>query len=203
MSKMLFPVTVIILMLSCGTFAGIFSYQAFPPIDEDNVVQRSGGQQWAFEGNQKLFAEGKMKHDPVSGSTAIQGEGAVVRQASGAVGLGGFSGVYQDAEVGGHQVQIVGHPLNNTGPSTVTVQSQTLKVDAEQTAYKVGGIGGAGGSQGVLVGQKQTAVTPNGLSTQSQYVGIGQTATVAGGTGSIAVAHQSVDVKTHQFQLSN
>ena len=57
------------------------------------------------------------------------------------------------------------------------------------------GIGGAVGSQRFVGSQSQTQVTPNGISTASQYIDATQLATVSGGAASVT---NSLDVKLNQ-----
>jgi len=196
MSKTHILIAVVIVLSASGAIAGIIQ-PAILSVDADNSAMRAGGPGFAFGVNGALVTDGQFALDPSSGSAAMQSSGVLIGQAASAIGMGGISGAVQHVDVGGGQLQTA------TDASPDTAQVQGLNVNAGQTALTTGGIGGAGGLQGVLVGQKQVAVTPDGLSSQSELVGIGQAAVVAGGPGSIAVVHQSVKVKTLQFQLND
>jgi len=202
MSKTHILIAVVIVLSASGAIAGIIQ-PAILSVDADNSAMRAGGPGFAFGVNGALVAGGQFALDPSSGSAALQSRGVLIGQAAGAIGLGGISGADQHVDVGGGQLQLVGYPLTATDASPDTAQAQGLNVNARQTALTIGGIGGAGGLQGALVGQKQVAVTPDGFSSQSELVGVGQAAVVASGPGSIAVVNQSVKVKTLQFQLND
>ncbi len=187
MSKMTFLITLFIVLPTSGALEVIYLPPTFHVHSDNRVVG----------------IDFKTKGVLGAGGTAQQGRGLMIGQAAGAIGLGGISGVNQHVGVSGSQTQNIASPMTATDTSPATAQAQGLNVNARQTALKFGGVGGAGGLQGALVGQKQVTVSPDGFSSQSQLVGIGQSAAVAGGPGSIAVVHQSVKVKTLQFQLND
>jgi hypothetical protein len=202
MYKMSILIMLTIMLSASYALAGIIQ-PAGLSVDADNTALRAGGLGFAFGVNGALVNGGQFAVDASSGSAALQTRGVLIGQAAGAIGLGGISGAVQNVDVDGGQLQLVGYNLTATDTSPDTAQVQGLNVNAGQTALTIGGIGAAGGLQGALVGQKQVAVTPDGLSSQSEFVGIGQAAAVAAGPGSTAVSHQSVGVRTLQFQLND
>ncbi|MBA7698205.1 hypothetical protein ES703_106880 [subsurface metagenome] len=183
---------VIILLLSSGAFALVGQAEGFS-IEASNLVGRRGGVGSAQGGNMLTAYHDQVGFDARTGTIAIQQEGGVLGQTATAAGVGGRSGVGQEALVCGLQGQLATNPQ---------IQGQVLGVRLGQGAYKSGGVGGAVGGQAFVGGQSQILCSPTGTSAQSQFVGAGQYSAVSGGPCSSAVALNDADILMGQGQIN-
>jgi hypothetical protein len=196
--KLLFSVAVVLFLssgaLACVGYAQYFSQglsQGFS-IDAANVVARTGGVGSAVGSNAVTIGHSQAASSVASGTSAFQQETATLTQSGKAVGAVGTTAVVQNATVTGAQNQNagVGWPARGTRSG-----GQSLGVNLGMVTSNSRGIGGAVGSQRFVGSQSQTQVTPNGISTASQYIDATQLATVSGGAASVT---NSLDVKLNQ-----
>jgi len=193
-------VIAIILLLSSSTFA-IYQHKDFVLFAE-NIVERSGATGFQYDGNLLPFSNIQINRDAGSGSIAMQIDRTIIGQRASAWGLGGTSGTdqmgfgigYQDQIVGGNWAQYVGHPT--------AVQQQGLDLGFAETVYKDGGIGGAAGLQHGISGRTQLALTPDGLSRQSQNVFSVQSGRVFGSGDSNSSVAPTLGILTDQSQAN-
>jgi len=193
-------IVAVILLLSSGAFA-IYQHEDVV-IFSENIVGRSGATGFQYDGNLLPFSNTQINRDVSSGSIAMQVDQVIIGQRASAWGLGGTSGTgqmgfsidYQDQIVGGNWDQYVEHPT--------TVQQQGLNVGFAETVYKGDGIAGATGLQHGIAGRIQLAVTPDGISRQSQRVLSLQFGRVAGSGDSDSSATQTLEFLTEQSQVN-
>jgi hypothetical protein len=126
-------------------------------------------------------------------------EGAIIGQCARAWGQCAAAGVCQVATISGCRGQSLDACRSRCSYALAT-QDQNLNLSLRQNVSTHGGPGGAFGAQGAVVAQHQTMVTPRGVGTQSQFVGVVQIGAVSGGRGSNASVSQSVNVTTSQHQ---
>ena len=193
-------IVAVILLSSSGAFA-IYQHEDFV-IFSENIVERSGATGFRHDGNLLPFSNIQINRDVGSGSIAMQIDRTIIGQRASAWGLGGTSGTdqmglgigYQDQIVGGNWAQYVGHPT--------AIQEQGLDVGLGETMYKEGGIAGAAGLQQGIAGRTQLAVTPDGVSRQSQHVFSVQFGRVAGSQDSNSSTAQTLEILTDQSQAN-
>ena len=190
-----------VLLLSSGTFAVgyhpggpsiIGQGQGFS-IDAFNVVGRYGVVGSAEGGNMVMVGHAQEAHDIATGTAALQEETAILTQSASAVGVGGASGVVEEAIINGAQGQIVGPGMRAEG--------QALDVGLNTVVHQAGSIGGAVGAQGFVGAQNQLEITPNGISAGSQFVGAAQFSAVSGGPWSCVVVDNGLDVSLNQNNM--
>jgi len=183
----------IVLLLSSSSFA-IYQHKDFVTFSE-NIVGRSGDTGSANNGNLLPFSNIQINRDVGSGSIAMQLDQGIIGQHASAWGLGGTSGAGQMGLGIGYQDQIV-------GGLPAAVQEQGLGVSFSETVYKAGGFAGAGGLQHGIASRMQTAVTPDGISRQSQHVSSLQFGRVAGSGDSNSSMTNTLQVLTGQSQAN-
>ncbi len=201
MLRKLLSSTAIILVLSSGalaciglTPASIGNAQDFG-INALNVVKAGGCVGSAEGSNIVMIGHAQEAYDVASGTGALQEETAILTQSGSAVGKGGTA-VIQKAQANGAQEQLVN--LNNLG-NGMSSQSQSLGVNLDMLTKNTGWVGGAVGAQGFVGAQSQMEFTPNGMSSQTQFIGAAQFSSVAGKNSTVkntldVVLNQSQDV---------
>ena len=197
--KWLFSLAVI-LLLSSGALAciglmpaSIGNAQGFG-IDALNIVNRAGGVGSAEGSNIVMVGHAQEAYDMASGTGALQEETAILTQSGSAAGKGGKTAVIQTALANGAQEQLVG--LDSLG-NGLTSQNQSLGVNLDMLTKNAKGIGGAIGAQGFVGAQSQVEFTPNGMSSQSQFIGTAQFSAIAGKNASVK---NTLDVVLSQSQ---
>lgn len=187
----------VVLLLSSAGFAGINQHEDYGiGLKNGACVVGSGS---ACNLNLVGFVQSQKASDLCSRSRACQIEGAIIGQCAGAWGQCAAAGVCQAATISGCQGQSLDACRSRCSYALAT-QDQNLNLSLRQNVSTHGGPGGAFGAQGAFVAQHQTMVTPRGIGTQSQFVGVVQTGAVSGGPGSNASVYQSVNVTTSQHQ---
>jgi len=189
----------VILLLSAGAFA-IHQHKDFEVLAE-NIVERAGGSGSEHGGKPVVFSHSQSNYDIGSGGIALQNARALIGQSATAWGFDGTSSANQigsgigcqDQTVGGIWAQYVGHPT--------IAQQQGLAVDLSEVVQKHDGFSGARGIQNGLARQRQSAITPDGLASQSQTIFPMQIAHVRG-RGSDSIAAQIAKVHTGQSQVN-
>lgn len=191
----------VVLLLSSGAFAVIGQAEGFSIIGQTegfsigafNVVERFGGVGSAEGGNMVMVGHAQEAYDVFSGTAALQEETAILTQSASSVGVGGASGVVEEAIINGTQGQLVGPGMR--------AQGQTLDVGLNTVAHQAGSIGGAVGAQGFVGAQSQLEITPNGISAGSQFVGAAQFSAVSGGPWSCVLVDNGLDVTLTQNNM--
>lgn len=197
--KLLFSIAVVLLLssgvLACIglTPASIGNAQNFG-IDALNIVKAGGCIGSAEGSNIVMVGHAQEAYDVASGTSALQEETAILTQSGSVVGKRGSAAVVQTAQANGTQEQLVG--LNHLGIGTSS-QSQSLGVNLDMLTKNAKGIGGAVGAQSFVGAQSQIEITPNGMSSQTQFVGVAQFSTA---TGKNASVNNSVGVVLEQSQ---
>ena len=181
-----------IMLFTSAVFADVGNMQGFS-IGACNMVMRCGPIGSAHGGNIVAVNQNQQVHKPCFYTTAKQQQGGTLVQCGTAHGKFGMSGVTNGANIQGLQSQ-------HTKPFGSTGQGQCLNVNLGQVATKHGGVGGAQGVQSFVGGQSQKITTPGVTSTESQFVGVGQHASVSGGRGSNASVVNTVNVNMSQGQ---
>jgi hypothetical protein len=183
----------VILLLTSGALADIGQVEGFSKCAL-NLVGRCGPVGSAQGGNIVIIGHSQQIQKPCFFTKARQEEKGILIQYGTANGKGGVSGVAQHATVQGLQGQ-------HTKPFGSTVQGQGLNLNLGQVALKAGGVGSTEGVQGFVGGQSQKIITPRMTSTETQFVGVGQYASVSGDRGSNGVVVNTVNVKMGQGQI--
>lgn len=192
---------IVVLLLSSGAFAVVGRPGGFSVIGQAegfsigalNVVGRFGGVGSAEGGNMVMVGHAQEAHDVASGTAALQEETAILTQSASAVGVGGASGVVEEAIINGAQGQ-------NIAPG-MRAEGQSIEVGLNTVTSKAGGIGGAVGAQGFVGAQNQLEITPNGISAGSQFVGVAQFSAVSGGPWSCVVVDNGLDISLNQDSI--
>jgi hypothetical protein len=190
-----------VLLLSSGAFACVGKPGGFSvigqaegfSIDALNVVGRCGGVGSAEGGNMVMVGHAQEAHDVAGGTAALQEETAILTQSASSTGMGGASGVVEEAIINGSQGQ-------NVGPG-MRAEGQSLEVGLNTVTNQTGSIGGALGAQGFVGAQNQMEITPNGISTGSQFVGAAQFSSVSGGPWSSVMVSNGLDVNLTQDSI--
>jgi hypothetical protein len=192
---------VVVLLLSSSTFAVVNQPGGFSIIGQaegfsvgaSNVVERFGGVGSAEGGNIVMVGHAQEAYDIAGGTAALQEETAILTQSASSVGIGGGSGVVEEAIINGSQGQDVGPGMRAEG--------QSLEVGLKTITSQAGSIGGAVGAQGFVGAQDQLEITPNGISAGSQFVGAAQFSAVSGGPWSCVVVDNGLDVTLTQDSM--
>ncbi len=164
---------ILIFLPVCASFGALGQAQGFS-LGADNGVLLTGGPIGAAQNtNLAVVGQNQQSTDPYHFVTALQCEGGVLIQGAYAVGMDGLFGVGQTANALGGQLQVVGG-----GPG---VQDQCLDAVFGQDVARVGGIGAALSIQGFVGVQIQLIISPHGVNTNVQYLGLGQVDQVGGG----------------------
>jgi len=193
MSRRIVLTGTIALLLSSSAFA-VNQHEDFV-IFSENIAERSGDTGSNHDGNLLPFSNIQINRDVGSGSIAMQIDRAMIGQHASAWGLGGTSGAHQMGLGIGYQDQIVGgHPI--------AVQKQGLGLGFGETVYKAGGVAGAAGMQHGIASRMQTAITPDGVSRQSEHVFSVQLGRVAGSRDSNSSMANALEVLTEQSQAN-
>jgi len=183
----------VVLLLSSSSFA-IYQHEDFVLFSE-TIAERIADIGLAHDGKLLPSSNIQINRDVGSGSTAMQIDRVMIGQRASAWGLGGTSGAGQMGLGIGYQDQIV-------GGHAATVQKQGLGLSFSGTAYKAGGVAGAGGTQHGMASRMQTALTPDGVSRQSGHVFSVQFGRVTGsGDSNSSMAH-TLEVLTEQSQAN-
>jgi hypothetical protein len=198
--KFIFSV-VVVLLLSSGAFACIGCPGGFSVIgqaegfsmDASNVIGRFGGVGSAEGGNMVMVGHAQEAHDIAGGTAALQEETAILTQSASSAGMGGASGVVEEAIINGSQGQ-------NIGPG-MRAEGQSLEVGLNTITSQAGSIGSAVGAQGLVAAQNQMEITPNGISAGSQFVGAAQFSAVSGGPWSCVLVDNGLDVTLTQDSM--
>jgi len=165
-------VYLILLLLPVGASFGTDLVQGFL-IDAANGVVLNGGSLGAAQNtNLATVNQNQSSNNPYYFQTALQTEDSMLVQNTSAVGMNGSFGVAQEGSALGGQSLVTG-----SNP----VLDQLLLANFGQDAARLGGIGAALGIQGFICIQAQVAISPYGADTNVQYLGLGQTDSVAGG----------------------
>lgn len=183
----------VIMLLTSGAFADIGQVECFS-IGSLNIVGRSGLVGSAKGGNLVVFSHSQKIQKPWFSTKIKQEEKGILVQYGKAQGTGGASGVVQCAKIRGIQGQYI-------KPFGSTMQGQCLKVSLGQVALKSGGVGSTQGVQGFIGGQSQKISTPHVISTEKQFVAVGQCASVSGGEDSTGIVVNAVSVEMGQGQI--
>jgi len=191
----------VVLLLSSGTVAVACSVEGFSTVGQTegfsigtfNVVERFGGVGSAEGGNMVMVGHAQEAYDIAGGTAALQEETAILTQSASSVGVGGTSGVVEEAIINGMQGQSVGPGMRAEG--------QSLEVGLNTVAQQAGSIGGAVGAQGLVGAQNQLEITPNGISAGSQFVGAAQFSAVSGGPWSCVLVNNGLDVTLTQDSM--
>jgi hypothetical protein len=192
---------IIILLMSSGVFAVVNRPGCFSVIGQAegfsigaiNEVGRFGGVGSAEGGNMVMVGHAQEAHDVAGGTAALQEETAVLTQSASSAGMGGASGVVEEAIINGSQGQDIGLGIRAEG--------QSLEVGLNTITSQAGSIGGTVGAQGFVGAQNQMEITPNGISAGSQFVGASQFSAVSGGPWSCVVVDNSLDVTLNQDSI--
>jgi len=192
---------IVILLLSSGAFACVGQPCCFSIIGQaegfsigaSNVVGRFGGVGSAEGGNMVMVGHAQEAYDVAGGTAALQEETAILTQSASSAGMGGASGVVEEAIINGSQGQDIGLGIRAEG--------QSLEVGLNTITSQAGSIGGAVGAQGFVGAQNQMEITPNGISAGSQFVGAAQFSAVSGGPWSCVVVDNGLDVALTQDSI--
>jgi len=164
---------ILIFLPVCASFGALGQAQGFL-LGAENGVLLSGGPIGAAQNtNLAVVGHSQQSTDPYHFVTALQCEGGVLVQGAYAVGMDGLFGVGQTANALGGQLQVVGG-----GPG---IQDQVLDAGFAQGVVRDGGIGAALGIQGFVGVQIQLIISPHGVNTNVQYLGLGQVDQAGGG----------------------
>ena len=161
-----------------------------------NIVKRAGCVGSAEGSNIVMVGHAQEAYDMASGTGALQDETAILTQSGSAVGKGGKTAVMQKAYAAGAQEQLVGSGVGVLAGGTSS-QGQSLGVNLDMLTKNTKGIGGAIGAQGFVGAQNQMEFTPNGMSSQSQFIGTAQFSAIAGKNASVK---NVLDVVLNQSQ---
>ena len=191
----------VVLLLSSGAFACIGQPVGFSvigqaegfSIDAFNVVGRFGGIGSAEGSNMVMVGHAQQAQDVAAGTAALQEETAILTQSASSAGVGGASGIVEEAIINGSQGQ-------NIGPG-IRAEGQSLEVGLNTVTGQAGSIGGSVGAQGFVGAQNQMEITPNGISAGSQFVGAAQFSAVSGGPWSCVVVDNGLDVTLSQDSM--
>jgi hypothetical protein len=186
----------VVLLLSSAGFADINQHENFG-IGANNGAHVVGCGS-ACNLNLVGFVQGQKVSELCSRSRACQIGGAIIGQCAMTYGRCAAACVRQGATVSGCQDQSLDTCRSRCCYQSAT-QDQNLILSFRQNV-STHGAGGAFGAQGGIAAQHQTLVTPRGVGTQSQFVGVVQIGAVGGGRGSNASVSQSVNVTTSQHQ---
>jgi len=187
----------VVLLLSSGALGAVGLAEGFS-IDAVNSVTRTGCVGSAEGGNMVMVGHAQKAYDTWRGTAALQKETATLTQSASAVGSGGKQVVMQRASADGTQDQLVRAGGFAFGKR---VAGQSLCVGLDTSISHVGAVGRAAGTQSLVGAQNQTEMTPNGISTGSQFVRAAQSAAVSGGSSSSVVVNNSLDVTLTQGRI--
>jgi hypothetical protein len=197
--------SVVVLLLSSTTLAGIDQTQGFT-VGAFNTAVRTGCVGSAAGKNMVEVGHAQSAYDAWRGTTTRQKETATLSQSASVVGSGGAQVVVQRASAAGTQSQLVAQPRFRPGgfgkrsarqPLQQTV-GQTLSVGLDTSISHVGAVGRVAGAQSFVGTQRQTEITPNGISTGYQSVRAAQSATVSGGPSSVVKVNNGLDATLSQ-----
>jgi len=187
----------VILLLSSGALANIGQVQCFE-IGALNKVKVVGGFGIASGGNYLEIGQRQMESKACLGSAAMK-QGGILDQQACVGSMGGQNVVLQNASVSGVQGQLIvggrrGHGLR--------AQGQSLTLNLNTKAIKIGGIGGAKGSQSFVGEQSQKQAYRGGFSASSQFVQAEQSVKIIGGPSSNVVVKNNLDVNMFQGSIA-
>jgi hypothetical protein len=173
MRKRLCVSLILIFLPVCASFGALGQAQGFLLGAENGVLLSGGPIGSAQNTNLAVIGNSQQSTDPYHTVTALQFEGGVLVQGAYAIGMDGLFGVGQAASVAGGQLQATG---GGSG-----IQDQILDANFAQGVVRDGGIGAALAIQGFVGVQIQLIISPQGASTNVQYLGLGQVDQVGGG----------------------
>jgi hypothetical protein len=173
MRKVLSIFVLLILLPVCTSFGAVGDAQGFL-IDAQNSAILLTGPGVAQNTNLAVVGQSQGSSNPYQGLTALQSETGVLVQGAYIGSMGGAFGVGQAANVLAGQLQTVG------GLGGPLIQDQFLNGSFAQDVARAGGIGAALGVQGFIGVQVQLIVTPEGVSKNVQYLGLGQVDSITG-----------------------
>jgi hypothetical protein len=160
-----------------------FSFDAFNTVARGGCVGSAAGQ------NAAVIGQAQRAYDARRGLAALQKETAALTQSGSAVGSGGAQAVVQSASADGVQDQLV-----RTGVFGKRAAGQTFSIGLESSISQRGAVGRTEGVQSFVGAQRQTEITPNGVSTGSQFVRGTQSTVVSGGPSSVVSVNNGLNV---------
>lgn len=173
MRKLLSVFAISILLPVCTSFGAVGGAQSFL-IDAQNSAILLTGPGVAQNTNLAVVGQSQGSSNPYMGLTALQSQTGVLVQGAYIGSMGGAFGVGQAANVLAGQLQTV------SGLGGPIMQDQFLNANFAQDVARASGIGAALGVQSCICVQVQLIVTPEGVSKNVQYLGIGQVDSVTG-----------------------
>ncbi len=194
MCKRLLTLFIAVLLLSSGAFAAIGQVEGFS-VNAFNVVERFGVGS-AEGGNMIMVGHAQESYDVFRGIGAVQDEAAVLTQSASTTGFRGAGVVDQDASAEGGQSQVVVPGIFGSRSA-----GQNLSIGLNSIAFNAGGIGAAAGEQSFVGEQNQLEITPRGISSSSQFVGVDQFTSVSGGPWSDVEVNNGLNVDLTQDNM--
>jgi hypothetical protein len=172
-----FSVAALVVALGASTACALdLNIQSFDLELTNGLLQVGDGA--AGSTNLGLVLEAQQSTDDIRHTTAYQGFNGAITQAAGAVGTGTISGVCQDGQLVGAQVQDL----------TTGFQTQCVNSDLDETVFKAGGTGSVLGIETALGIGTQLIFTPYGATANVQGIGDVVYDAAAGGLcGSIVI----------------
>ncbi len=176
MRKGLSVAALVVALVASTAFALDLNIQSFDLDLANGVLQVGDGA--AGSTNWGLVLEAQQSTDDIRHTTAFQGFNGAITQAAGAVGTGTLSGVCQDGELMGMQIQ----------DPTTGFQTQCVSSDLDESIVKAGGIGSVLGIETALGIGTQLIFTPYGATANVQGIGdVVYDAAAGGPCGSVVI----------------